>query len=246
MGSWKSWVGQSPSLPVDAPALPHSLNLSRPALPLPPVHRLMKVMWGRDPELLAHGLRAAGYAWTLGRAIGLPSTQLLHVHYAAVLHDVGKLALPESILRKDGPLTSEEYASLQCHPRDGARILESISGLRKSAVLIAHHHEHWDGSGYPYGLRGTYIPLGSRVLAVADRFDALSSGKDGCTRDGKGAMKFLRMLAGSQLDPMVVEAFCQDVTTEFLGESAARPLGGAPRSEPSPPTHHNDIWPNLE
>jgi len=156
MADLKSLIEQSPDFPAEAPALPHSSNPSRPALQLTPVRRLMKVMCGKDAELLRHGLRTAGYAWALGQAIGLPSAQLLHVHYAAVLHDVGKLALPENILRKDGPLTSEEYAALQCHPRDGARILESIPGLRSSAVLIAHHHEHWNGSGYPYGLRGTH------------------------------------------------------------------------------------------
>jgi len=153
MADLKSLIEQSPDFPAEAPALSHP---SRPALQLTLVRRLMKVMCGKNAELLRHGLRTAGYAWALGQAIGLPSAQLLHVHYAAVLHDVGKLALPENILRKDGPLTSEEYAALQCHPRDGARILESIPGLRSSAVLIAHHHEHWNGSGYPYGLRGTH------------------------------------------------------------------------------------------
>lgn len=201
---------------------------------LTPVRRLVKVMCAEDAELLRHGLRTAGYAWALGCAIGIPSVQLLHVHYAAVLHDVGKLALPKSILRKNGPLTSEEYAVLQSHPREGARIVESIPGLRRAAVLVAHHHEHWDGSGYPYGVRGTFIPLGSRILAVADRFDALSTENNGCMRDGNGAMKFVRMLAGSQLDPMLVEAFFQHVTREFLGESAARPQGGAPRSNRAP------------
>jgi len=234
MADLKSLIEQSPDFPAEAPALPHSSNPSRPALQLTLVRRLMKVMCGKDAELLRHGLRTAGYAWALGQAVGLPSAQLLHVHYAAVLHDVGKLALPENILRKDGPLTSEEYAALQCHPRDGARILESIPGLRSSAVLIAHHHEHWDGSGYPYGLRGTFIPLGSRILAVADRFDALSTEKDGCARDGKGQMKFLRMLAGSQLDPILVEAFFQHIMSGFLGESAARPQGGAPRLNRAP------------
>ena len=115
--------------------------------------------------------------------------------------------LPDTILKKNGVLTQEEYAFVQCHPRDGARLLEAIPVLRRAAVLVAHHHEHWDGSGYPYGLRNTFIPLGSRILAIADRFDALCEQTDSSDVDERLAMRLIRMLAGSQLDPTLVGVF---------------------------------------
>ncbi|MDQ6735152.1 MAG: HD domain-containing protein, partial [Nitrospirota bacterium] len=142
------------------------------------LHILIQVMRAKEPTLLEHGRRTAHYATALGHAVGISARELIDLHYAALLHDIGKLLLSDGTLQKDSPLTHEEYAFVQCHPRDGARLLETIPALRRAAVLVAHHHEHWDGSGYPYGLRGTFIPLGSRILAVADRFDALCSEKN--------------------------------------------------------------------
>ncbi|HET8580728.1 MAG TPA: HD domain-containing phosphohydrolase, partial [Nitrospiraceae bacterium] len=123
-------------------------------------------------------------------------------------HDIGKLTLPEEILWKDGPLTADEYALVQCHPRAGASLLEPIPFLRIPAILIAHHHERWDGTGYPYGIRGRFIPLGSRILAVADTFDALTSSLSyrQCLSP-ESATRLLRVVAGSQLDSDLVEVF---------------------------------------
>lgn len=201
-------MNHSPGLRIGTDHVAYHISPQQPAISsCMHLRRLFEAMEARDPELVAHGRRTADYAWALGQAVGLASAELHHVHYAAILHDVGKLTLPDEIWRKDGPLNDREYAALQCHPREGARLLQSIPGLRQSSILIAHHHEHWDGSGYPYGLRGTLIPLGSRVLAIADRFDSLCSAKDGLAEGEKGAMKFLKMLGGSQLDPMLVEVF---------------------------------------
>ncbi len=140
--------------------------------------------------------------------IGLSDAELVHLRCAALLHDIGKLALPRELFDKDGPFTAEEYALVQCHPRAGAMLLADIPSLQVPAVWIAHHHERWDGCGYPYGLRGSLIPLGSRVLAVADTFDALTSP---CAfrpvRDPASAIRLLRVGAGSQLDPTLVDAF---------------------------------------
>jgi HD-GYP domain-containing protein (c-di-GMP phosphodiesterase class II) len=170
---------------------------------------LFEVMAAKDARLLEHGQRTAHHAVTLGHAIGLSAHDLIDLYYAAMLHDIGQTRLPDEMGQKTGPLTHEEYALMQCHPRDGARLLETIPALRRAAVLVAHHHEHWDGSGYPYGLRNTFIPLGSRILAIADRFDALCEQKDGAHVDERLAMKLIRMLAGSQLDPMLVGVFVQ-------------------------------------
>jgi HD-GYP domain-containing protein (c-di-GMP phosphodiesterase class II) len=173
------------------------------------LHLLIEVMCAKDPTLLEHGYRTAGHATALGHAIGVSTRDQFDLYLAAVLHDAGQVTLPDTILRKNGPLTQEEYAFMQCHPRDGARLLETIPVLRRAAVLVAHHHEHWDGSGYPYGLRNTFIPLGSRILAIADRFDTLRKKKDGGHVDEQLCLNLLRMLAGSQLDPMLVGVFVQ-------------------------------------
>lgn len=186
---------------------------------------LTEMMLAKDPALLEHGQRTAQYARALGHGIGVPARDLIDLHYAAVFHDIGKVMLPNELLQKSGPLTHEEYVCMQCHPRDGARLLTAVSCLRRAAVMIAHHHEHWDGSGYPYGLRGTFIPLGSRILAIADRFDALSSDKARVTSGQRGLMKLLRMLAGSQLDPMLVGCFSHQIEDENCTSTCAEILG---------------------
>ena len=178
------------------------------------LHVLIKIMAAKNPALLVHGQRTAHYAVTLGQAIGLSARNLIDLYYAALLHDIGQTRLPGEVVQKNGPLTHEEYALMQCHPRDGARLLEMIPALRRAAVLVAHHHEHWDGSGYPYGLRNSFIPLGSRILAVADRFDALCSEKDHSRDDLRLTMNLMRMLAGSQLDPTLVGVFAQWLENE--------------------------------
>ena len=178
------------------------------------IHDLVASMHARDSTLLEHGERTARYALALAQAIGVSARDLLDLYYAAVLHDIGQVMLPNNLGKKTEPLTHVEYVRMQCHPRDGARLLETIPVLRRAAILVAHHHEHWDGSGYPYGLRNTLIPLGSRILAIADRFDALCSEKRGAPIDERLAMKLIRMLAGSQLDPMLVGVFLQRLADE--------------------------------
>jgi HD-GYP domain-containing protein (c-di-GMP phosphodiesterase class II) len=178
------------------------------------VHALWHAITRMDSEVGSHGDRTASYAVALGTTVGLPEADLLDLYFAALLHDLGRLTLPEEILRKQGPLTAEEYALVQCHPRRGADLLEPITFLRTPAVLIAHHHERWDGAGYPYGLRGPFIPLGSRILAVADTFDALTSDQPPSrAADPDSAIGVLKVLAGSQLDPTLVELFVDMVCT---------------------------------
>lgn len=185
-------------VPVDVQSFP-SLSL------LGETERLLSLLQrlaSERPDLLGHGDRTASYAFLLGEALGLGAADLIHLQYAALLHDIGQLTLPPGILAKDGPLTPDEYALVQSHPRAGAALLAPISFLRVPGLWIAHHHERWDGSGYPYGLRGAFIPLGSRILAVADTYDAMVSNLT--RRPGLGpsaAAAQLRIVAGSQLDP---------------------------------------------
>jgi HD-GYP domain-containing protein (c-di-GMP phosphodiesterase class II) len=161
-----------------------------------------------DPYLKGHGIRTARHAVSLGYAAGLSSAELNDLCLASLLHDIGRMTLPKTILEKDGPLSEEEYALVQSHSRAGAELLAPVPALRRPALWIAHHHERWDGFGYPYGLRGGLIPLGARILAVADTFDSLTSAQPYRQALGReSATRLLRELAGSQLDPRLTEMF---------------------------------------
>ncbi|TAJ07526.1 MAG: HD domain-containing protein [Nitrospirae bacterium] len=177
----------------------------RPSEVLPALSRIIRL---HDPDILAHGQRTVRYASLLGKASGLSDADLTDLGYAALLHDIGTLTIPLEIRHTHSPLAADEYALVQSHPRAGAELLEPIPFLSVASVWIAHHHERWDGTGYPYGVRGTYIPFASRILAVADTFDAMTSGRAGHrAMDGDSALRLLRLIAGSQLDPQLVERF---------------------------------------
>jgi HD-GYP domain-containing protein (c-di-GMP phosphodiesterase class II) len=173
------------------------------------IRALILLMRDKDSQSHEHGERTAQYAVALGHTIGFDKEDLVHLHAAALLHDLGRMTLPAAVVQKHGPLSAEEYALVQSHPRAGAEILTALPLLQTPAVWIAHHHERWDGSGYPYGLRGAFIPLGSRVLAVADMFDAVMSQRPslGLARNHQSASGQLKMVSGSQLDPDLVETF---------------------------------------
>ncbi len=178
------------------------------------------------PYHVGHGERTAGYAFALGQALDLPHEELRDLHFAALLHDIGLLTVPRSLLRKEGALTAEEYVLVQSHPRAGAALLEPIPFLREAAILIAHHHERWDGYGYPYGVRGDFIPLGARILAIADTFDTLVAPHwNGRGHDMEAALCLLRLLAGSQLDPNLVAVFVQITQTVSWHPTPSPPDG---------------------
>lgn len=178
------------------------------------IRRLVRRIEDLLPHHKGHGERTAGYALALGEALGLSNAALGDLHFAALLHDIGLLTVPVDILSKAGPLTGDEYAAFQSHPRIGAELLEPIRCLREAALLIAHHHERWDGFGYPYGLRGEFIPLGSRILAVADAFDVLLA-RDARhnSSDLRWALRLLQVGSASQFDPKLLDVFvtcCED------------------------------------
>lgn len=181
-----------------------------------------------EPRLQGHGLRTGRYAITLGHAVGLSAQELNDLCLASLLHDIGLLTVPQTLLEKEGPLTAEEYALVQSHPRAGAELLEPVPFLRVPALWIAHHHERWDGFGYPYGLRGEFIPLGARILAVADTFDSLISPHwNGRAHETESALCLLRLLAGSQLDPDLVGLFARNPPDSIrVNDGGLRPLRG--------------------
>jgi len=161
-----------------------------------------------DRHLKGHGIRTARYAMPLGHAVGFSPAELNDLCLASLLHDIGVLTLPRQILEKDSPLSEEEYVLVQSHSRAGAELLTPIPVLRVAALWIAHHHERWDGFGYPYGLRGSLIPLGARILAVADTFDALTTPQPfRPALETESALRLLQELGGSQLDPALVPVF---------------------------------------
>jgi HD-GYP domain-containing protein (c-di-GMP phosphodiesterase class II) len=126
---------------------------------------------------------------------------------AAFLHDIGLLMLPHDLTNGENRFDPEAYVTVQNHPRLGASLLEPFFFLREAAVLIAHHHERWDGSGYPYGIRGRCIPLGSRILSIADAFDAVRIPEvSNRAARNKIALRIIRVAAGTQFDPELIAA----------------------------------------
>lgn len=173
------------------------------------------------PGHFGHGERTAHYARLLGEASSLTEYQQIELHYAALLHDVGLLTLPGRLLDETAAHNLDDYALIQSHPREGAALLSPYRFLSEAARLIAHHHERWDGAGYPYGLRGAYIPLAARILAIADVFDAIAIRSTSLPR----ALRTLQASAGSQFDPILTATFCARLHNQ--DQFALLPFGDA-------------------
>lgn len=160
------------------------------------------------PWQAGHGRRTAAISLLIGQAVGLTSGELHDLTLAALLHDIGLLKLPPHLMSSSACLEPESYVAIQNHPRLGALLLEPFFFLREATVLIAHHHERWDGSGYPYGIRGRFIPLRARILAVADAYDAIRI-PEVSNRVVRNtiALRIIQVAAGTQFDPELVEVF---------------------------------------
>jgi putative nucleotidyltransferase with HDIG domain len=162
----------------------------------------------RDRETGGHTLRVTALAVELARAMGMPEEQIVHLRRGALLHDIGKMAIPDEILHKPGPLTPEEMAVMRRHPQYAYELLWPIEYLRPALDIPYCHHERWDGGGYPRGLRGEEIPLAARIFAVVDVWDALSSERPYRPAwPPEQVRAYLRAEAGRQFDPTVVEVF---------------------------------------
>lgn len=164
----------------------------------------------RERETQAHSVRVREYALTLARALGLDVQQLNAVAAGALLHDIGKIGLPDRILLKPGELTDDERAEMSRHPQVGAQILGHLTHLGGAQEIVLCHQERWDGTGYPSGLAGMAIPVGARIFAVVDTLDAITSDRPYRTRrDFAAAREEIAKCAGTQFDPDVVAAFLQ-------------------------------------
>jgi putative nucleotidyltransferase with HDIG domain len=162
----------------------------------------------RDNETGGHSDRVVGYMELVLEQMNIRGAELATLRRGALLHDVGKIGVPDNVLRKPTALSESEWAVMKRHPEFGARIIAGIPFLEDVARIVRHHHERWDGMGYPDGLKGDRIPLGARIFAVGDSFDAMTS--DRPYRRGlliTAAREEIRRCAGSQFDPAVVTAF---------------------------------------
>ncbi len=162
----------------------------------------------RDRETEGHSERVANLAVEIGKVLGLSERQLQNLWRGGLLHDIGKIGVPDLILQKPGALTPEEWTIMKQHPVWGARILEKVDFLADAIPVVRHHHEAWDGSGYPDGLRGEEIPLLARIFMVADAYDAITNDRPyRSKRSSEEALEIIRGEKGRQFDPKVVEAF---------------------------------------
>lgn len=162
--------------------------------------------------------RVAAYALEIATALGLPDDLQADIARGALLHDVGKLAIPDAILLKPAPLTQAEWQEVQAHPVIGYRMCARIPTLRKAAEIVLHHHERWDGLGYPDGLFGMQIPLGARIVAAAAAFDAMTAGR--AYRNGvsvKEALEEIARCAATQFDPQIAAAFAAVPEAQWRG-----------------------------
>ena len=162
----------------------------------------------KDLNTGVHSTRLAEWGMRVGQELGLEEAALQNLEVAALLHDIGKVGIPDSILRKPGRLNDEEYALMKKHPEYGWAVLRMLPGFERAALDILHHHEFFDGKGYPAGLKETEIPIVSRIVSVTDAFDAMVSSRP--YRKGlpfEEAMRRLSESSGTQFDPAVVKCF---------------------------------------
>lgn len=171
---------------------------------------LIKTIEAKDTYTKGHSERVSYYSTEIGKKVGLSDVVLEQLSYLALLHDVGKVALSDTILNKNGKLLENEFNEVKKHSSIGAEIVKDIKLLKDEDNVILHHHERWDGRGYPKGLKGEEIPLLSRIIAVADSFDAMTSDRAyrGALTVEKAAREVINC-SGSQFDPEIVDAFIE-------------------------------------
>jgi len=172
------------------------------------IYALVSAVEAKDPYTYGHSKKVNSYAVALAEAIGLSPEEVSRVSIAALLHDIGKIGVSDKILNKKGKLTKEDWEAIKSHPRLGAIIVGNVPNLVPCVSSILHHHERWDGAGYPDGLKGEQIPIEARILAIADSFEAMSAARPYrpalCSEK---VLKELRVGAGTQFDPKLAESF---------------------------------------
>ena len=167
----------------------------------------------RDSYTGDHSQRMADLSAQVGMVMNLPRSEIEALHWATILHDIGKIGVPDEILNKKGPLTKKEWVIMKEHPVTGAEIVAPVKYLSRVAPIIRAHHEKYDGTGYPYGLKGEEIPLGSRILAVVDAYTAIRDKRIySDAHSHEEAVAEIRRFSGTQFDPEIVDVFCKTIT----------------------------------
>ena len=185
---------------------------------------LTTALEAKDPYTKGHSTRVADMAYQLGKLVGLQGDALEDLHFAAHLHDIGKIGIPDRVLHKIGPLSTEELTIIQEHPIIGYQILARFSRLKYMATIVLHHHERWDGRGYPAGLRGEEIPLSSRIIAVCDAIDAMTSVRPYREPLTLAECLFeLRLNQGKQFDPELLKLMEKNNFLAFWGSTEFQP-----------------------
>jgi putative nucleotidyltransferase with HDIG domain len=206
-----------------------ALDAETTGMPLGALTRMGRLLEARDISTYGHSRRVARHAETIARAMHLDADAVEGVRRAALVHDIGKIYTPREILEKPGRLTDAELAIIKRHPDDGAELLAHL-GEPEVVAIVRHHHERLDGGGYPAGLSGTAIPLGARIIAVADTFDALTSARSyRRSSSHKKALAILSAEAGTQLDADAVAAFQRHYSASRPAALAAAATSGGER-----------------
>src|SRR5215467_11825833 len=176
----------------------------------------------KDLNTGVHSTRLAEWGMRVGQELGLEESQLQNLEVAGLLHDIGKVGIPDAILRKPSKLDEDEYALMKKHPEYGWAVLRMLPGFDRAALDVLHHHEMFDGKGYPAGLKQTEIPIVSRIVSVIDAFDAMVSSRP--YRKGlpyEEAVRRLILASGTQFDPVVVQSFLSFAQSEMAMVFAA-------------------------
>ena len=221
---------------MDAAHLPPAACQSDLAeLTLAAVRSLLTALELRDAYTLAHCQRVARIACDLASSLGLSELACQEIYLAGILHDIGKLGIPEAVLGKTGPLSNDEFKLIQRHPEQGYLLVEPLTPLQCALPGILYHHERPDGRGYPHGLSGEGIPIMARVLAVADAYDAMTSRRS-YRQPQPPAEVLARLVAGSgyQWDAAIVRCFEQTVRDRTTAERAPQTLLGSIDPQDSP------------
>ncbi len=175
---------------------------------------LLLLMWEKDQQLYSHYRRVQHVASRFAQALDLPKDEAAAIELGALFHDIGKICLHQEVLQKVSSLTQREFEEIKQHPAAGALLLNQARVPRNMALVVYHHHERWDGAGYPSGLRGEAVPLGARLVAIADAFEAMTSHRPyQRTRTHAQALAELHRCAGTQFDPALLQCFCAGLET---------------------------------
>jgi HD-GYP domain-containing protein (c-di-GMP phosphodiesterase class II) len=183
---------------------------------------LSRALEARDPYLQGHSERVTAVAEAVALRLGWSGERLSTLQLGGRLHDIGKVAVPASVLRKPAPLDDHEREQIRLHPRFGARLVERVEAARPALPYVLYHHERWDGTGYPSGKRGEEIPVEARVLAIADAFDAMTSDRpyrNALSREE--ALAEVERCAGTQFDPKIARVFLEVFGHDTAGDVRA-------------------------